>query len=133
MPKYAYIITTGNYSDYRILGVTDDKDLAEGFAEKFGGNIEKWKICDSKEFEPIKDKTRYEVIMAYDGKLLRVIDVPDNDVKTTSQIINWDCKMRLEVCCWANDKKHAVKIANEIRAQTIAEGKWDKWVNAWKV
>jgi hypothetical protein len=71
--------------------------------------------------------------MAYDGKLLRVIDVLDTDLRTTSQIINWDWKMRLEVACWANDKKHAVKIANEIRTQTIAEGKWDKWVNAGKV
>jgi hypothetical protein len=116
MTKYAYLITTGSYSSYRILGVACDKNLAESFAEKFGGNVEKWKISDSNELEPIKDKTRYVVIMAYDGKLLLVMDVPDTDLRTTSQIINWDYKMRLEVGCWANDKKHAVKIANEIRS-----------------
>jgi len=130
--KRVYIITAGEYSDYRILGVVDDnKELADHFADKWGGTANEWHV--NSQNDVLKGKTRYQVIMAYDGTLLRVWESPSPDLKTESQILNWDNKFRLEVFCWATDKKHAVKISNEIRAHKIALGEWDEWVNAGRV
>ena len=39
-----YILTEGSYSDYHIVGVVKDKEDADFLAEKFGVDVETWKL-----------------------------------------------------------------------------------------
>lgn len=121
----AYVITSGDYSDYRIDGVFSSKEKAEDFIKMFKGHamdIEEWDL------DPLgqdyKGKKAYFVRMAKDGTTLRV-DIEDSSYGFTHcnrDGFSIDKDMFTHVI--AKDVRHAVKIANERRTALIANNEW---------
>lgn len=129
MPEKVYIITHGEYSDYHIIGASTNKEVAEYFSNKWRGTVEEYDLLTSDDFNSIKNKTRFEVIMDKNGgsKFLKYTEQEGNLI-TTWEFWRYagESTLYIYVQCWANDENHAVKIANEIRAQLIASEEWDK-------
>lgn len=130
MSKKVYILTSGSYSDYHIVGVTDDKNLADNISEKWYTDIEEYELIESETWPIIKDKNRYSLAMDKEGDTVYIHNSdPVNDTNTS--LILENVKSRgveftyLYIECWATSEEHAVKIANEIRTQLIASGEWD--------
>lgn len=142
-PKTIYIVTDGEYSDYQIVAVFDDEALAEAFRQHFGyeHGLEEFTLNPATR-EVREGVTVYEVHMAKDGDVRGPVksggyfDLPATEVS----IWGYDHRsnqwtsipyMRkhewwntLFVRCWAKDERHAIKIANEKRAEWLALGKW---------
>ena len=141
MSETIYVITDGDYSDYHICAVFDDMDLAEKYQNTFGGDdIENW------ELNPVEQLLRdgvaiWRVEMTRDGDvdMSKFGDVcpvqksqPDPDELYPQRkwvggtgpgpVATWI--LRVETI--AKSKEHAVKIANERRAQIIALDRWPK-------
>lgn len=132
--KKIYLLTTGAYSDYRIIGAYSSKPIArkamkaEGFdPEKegkshAGASIEEWDIDDLPK-RP-KGLWRWCVWMRRNG-----------DVTLAELTSCWDSKKSVEFrvqsdksaahCeVWARDQDHAIKIVGDRRRQMIASGEW---------
>jgi len=123
MPEI-YVITEGEYSDYHICGVFENKELAEEVAKATGGQVEEF-MLNPLSSRPSKDYSLWSVYMEYNG---------DSHVDKTNIVyaarvgdIHIDMlTLKLHVTCWAKDKQHAIKIANEKRVQLIANGEWEE-------
>jgi hypothetical protein len=128
-----YVVTQGEYSDYRIVAVYDTKDAAEYHAEHLLGE---WKPEDvwveEYELNPqraiINDKLLpLMVTMTREGDTSHIekCDVED----ASNGCVNLGCHGsdgRFYVL--ARNEQHAVKIANERRTRLIADGIWDEAV-----
>lgn len=76
-PKTAYVVTSGEYSDYRVDGVFSDKEKADLFAAKTDDRtIEKCNIDDE---EQLREENWYEVDI-FIGKSSEVKDAYVNDL-----------------------------------------------------
>jgi hypothetical protein len=123
-----YVVTAGEYSDYGIRGVFDDRELAEAFAERSqrydSARIEEWDL------NPFTEELReglvpYFVSLKRNGDVGRIwVDNPPASEITPSMGLTCD-RTEAFTTCFARDEAHAVKIANERRAQFIASGGWD--------
>lgn len=70
--KTAYVVTSGEYSDYQIDGVFSDKDKADFFADKDGGrSVEEYDIDDE---QMLRQEDWYEVKI-YVGESLETKDI----------------------------------------------------------
>lgn len=71
-PKTAYVVTSGEYSDYHIDGVFSDKEKADFFADKDGGrSVEEYDIDDE---QMLRQENWYDVKI-YIGESLEIKDV----------------------------------------------------------
>lgn len=123
--KKIYIVTSGIYSDYGIDAVFDNKDLAQAFCDKFNRvnswyemGVEEWEI-NPNDFQT--DLNPFNVVFygaTSDVKEVReASDEYWNFAKNRPQVTKeWQ---NLTAHVWARDKDHAIKIANEKRAQYI--------------
>lgn len=76
-PKTAYVVTSGEYSDYRVDGVFSDKEKADLFVNKAGDRtIEEYKVDDEKQ---LREENWYG-INVYISKSSKVKDVFVNDL-----------------------------------------------------
>ena len=129
--KNIYIVTVGDYSDYRICGVYSSKKMAQKYIDSF-------KYCAFNEFRIEKYPVNlfvdflnsgyiaFSVRMKKDGQVLEVEHV-DNEYLFTSRCARpFDFDVRNNLICgvFAKDEKHAIKIVNERRAQAIANNQW---------
>lgn len=122
-----YVVTSGEYSDYGICGVFDDRTLADAFAEKCSGTyaeagVEVWPL------NPHADDLRaghdpYFVRMKRTGDTMEARRV-DAGSRAVGAVMALDVNGDGFTTCFARDEQHAVKIANERRAQLIASGGW---------
>ena len=125
MKKTIYIVTQGSYSDYHICGVFSDKELAEKYKQTFSNaqlydemRIEEWEL-NPFEAEIRKGYKPFFVRMGKDGNTQEVYE---DD--STSEIYGFDIDNGLYNHCFARNKRHAIKITNELRTRLIAENKW---------
>jgi len=142
--KKVYIVTIGEYSDYKILAVFSTKEQAEEYIKLFierefwsdRGMIEEYLIDQWEDFANIKkDKTGYYVIMTKEGKTVDIFQphVYDN-IEDFKDHINkkyyfqemGSYKGSLHISVLAKSEQHAIKIANEKRVQLIANNLWGK-------
>ena len=125
--KTIYVCTGGVYSDYDIYGVFDDKKLADAFAEKFAPD------CEVEEY-PL-NMFKEEIESGHDPYFVRMTKCGEaEEVKRCFDGFSYtgkeDGQMRFDVSngmmlhCFARDKTHAIKIANERRAALIAANQW---------
>jgi len=130
--KKIYILTEGSYSDYHIVGVAEDKETAELLSEKWDCGIEEYNINTIEDAKYIQNKTLYEVTMWKNGNSEVKKDsygTSDAYPEPTFRIWGGVCcgiETIVDINCWADSPEHAVKIANEKRAELIATGRWDE-------
>ena len=122
--KTFYAVTAGDYSDYHIIAITDNKERAE--------NIKK--LCRSKYSEPMieeffdsesKDEAFYSVRYDTDGSYDVILREFDGDNSFNINIIkentSHDGWWKYKVFVMAKDKPHAIKIAQDLWAEYKAK------------
>lgn len=128
-----FIVEEGEYSDRHVVAVFSQRSLAERFVK---ANEDDYHIFTITEFpiDPsnwvealtsIPDGTTWMVEMRRDGTTVRV----ERRTCWFPNILGIPYLRRdgvLEMFVLARSEEHAVKIANEKRAQLIALGKWKK-------
>jgi hypothetical protein len=135
--KTIYIATTGEYSDYHIVGVFDTLQLVQEFQSLYGcDNIEEYTV---NKFSPqYRDgMIEYLVEMAYDGTVLSVKPRMRDPDESLEYMVRWkydsetgDSRPRsleektLNKFVIATSTEHAIKIVNERRVQLIAFEQW---------
>ena len=127
--KTIYLVSIGEYSDYMIEAVFDELDLAKQYIAGLEDGYYKRQI-EEMPLNPFKDDLRnnripFLVTMTIEGT---VIDVENKGIGFSPKDENniaFNLTENWMYChCYANDKKHAIKIANEKRTQYIAMNRW---------
>jgi len=118
-----YICTDGEYSDYHICGVFDDKELAEKLAAKVGANVETWTL-NPLELELREDYGAWFVRMAKNGDTVQCYPTKYEEVLDYGEAVRFDGNNNSWLYCFAKSEEHAVKIANEKRVRLIANNEW---------
>ena len=112
-----YIIVKGEYSDFHICAVALDEKTAEKLREAYSDRYDKAII---EEYIPAKEseETRilYEVEFEHGGVFITTAEREDNE--TLMDINNDFTWLILRV--FAKDKEHALKIAQDRRAEYLA-------------
>jgi len=132
--KTVYILTEGDYSDYHIIGVYSTRELAQEAADAGFVRVSVYSDYDIEEHNldensPPFGMKCWRVRMLRNGDTLG--DVERGDIGghgSMSDYIILTSRRKLTdeayFFMWARDEKHAVKIANERRAQLIANNNW---------
>lgn len=127
-----YGVSSGEYSDYRILAMFDCRDKAQKYINRWGSrdyddmNIEEYELNPSID-EINSNLDFYSVSMNYEGVVnnIRNDGIPRESVSRVSYCRDHRTKNKfLLVDCFAKDEKHAIKITNEKRTLGIAMNKW---------
>lgn len=137
MAKAIFALEDGSYSDYHVIGIYTTRERAETVQKLVGGDINEWTL-DPGWTEINTGLNRWRVWMLRDGTVEETFHEKITGYWINEESMAWiwrrtqalaykdkgipDC---LQCLVWAKNEKHAVKIANEKRAQMIAEGKWD--------
>lgn len=135
-----YLVTDGQYSDYRVLSAHSTRELAERAKElaNADNDIEEYDIDPELPQTP-PGRLPWYVAMNRDGSAEYTrraeVDGFTPEVGFSSGTHRdppgtW----RMHIECWARDEAHAVKIANEHRAALVAADLWpsvvvDKWTH----
>lgn len=142
--KTVWVVERGEYSDYRVEGVYSTRENAERIAAAFNGSGS-WRDATVAEWEMDpgidrlgKNLRSFSITMLRDGTVESVderdrawVNITDDStfhIWRRTQAPAYRDKpgvvdaLRADV--WARNEKHAVKIANEKRAQMIASGEW---------
>ena len=133
-----YVIEQGSYSDYRVVGVFSTRENAEQILNMINtddgsdkATIAEWQMDPGIE-ELNKGLKPWNICMDYHGKTEQVYLHSDQwkayglHVWARTQAPHWQGRPISDAVSgvvWAKDEKHAVKIANEYRAQAIAENR----------
>lgn len=143
--RIIYIVTQGEYSDYQIVCVFDDKEIAARYAEPFGCGvaIEEYTLNEYAD-QAQSGRFPFSVHVWKDGDGARAYPVNQRDEvawsigrtskPTTYQeegmgrhrFVPGDLVEVLRGVVMARDEAHAIKIANERRTQLLATGEWDR-------
>lgn len=84
-PKTAYVVTSGEYSDYRVDGVFSDKEKADSFAKKAEDRtIERYNIDDE---EQLRKEYWYEISIRIDNSS-KAKNVSVNDLSQSGQFFD---------------------------------------------
>lgn len=134
--KYVYTVETGSYSDYMVVAICSTKVNAELVADKLNANKDSYisrghVTVVERELDMLVDYAKlnykyYSVYMLRDGTALDVeeqeydayddpgLQVWRDDRVKSSGIVGY---------VFAKHVEHAIKIANDFRAQAIAENR----------
>lgn len=130
MAKTIYAVTSGSYSSYRVVALFSTREKAEDYKatvlkDEYDSGIEEYQLDPDTTDLLRRGYSVWRVTMLRDGSTERV-DRSDNgsyDVQDAPSFRIWD-RTVLAASVWAKSEKAAVKIANEKRAQMIANGEW---------
>lgn len=118
-----YVITQGNYSAYRIIGATTDRETAEKIAKKFSDDCDDCRIEEYPEGE-ILLKNLWRVFFKKNGDVFRcdLSDYHRDYYDERRQIIDTVYKRDYDMIATveADTEKDAIKIAAEKRAMYLA-------------
>jgi hypothetical protein len=124
-----YIVTSGDYSGYGIDAVFSTREVARQYITLMGGEyVEEWDL-DAHLDKYSRGLLPWRVIMERDGKSRsssrESVDLANqNDTRLTHYLGVPEGVYTMITYMWAKDEEHAVKIANERRAQLIARNQW---------
>ena len=122
--KKIYIVTQGQYSDYKILGVFDKEELANKFITSGGKyeydypEIEEWELNPNA-------KNLKRGYLPFIVKMNRSGNVGGVKQESFDSNTGWygnDTTMYNH--CFAKDKEHAIKITSELRTRLLANNEW---------
>jgi hypothetical protein len=127
MSNTVWVIEDGAYSDYRVVGVFSSRENAELILGQLeSGEIAEWPL------DPAVDKvnaglSKFCVHMLRDGTIRQ--SGPTEFAAAEAEYLNihpngHPSTKGLRLYIFAEDEKHAIKIANEKRAMFIANGAW---------
>ncbi len=127
MSKEIYIVTAGDYSDYHILAVYDDREIADMAASQYNkgdswyqAEVEVWPLNPNN--VALRDGwSHYFIRMDREGGYTfdqagRIFDDPEQH--------GFDVKGNMYISGMFKSEEHAVKSANEKRLILIAENRW---------
>lgn len=131
--KTMYVVTSGDYSDYGINAIFDTKELAEKYVGCFNTGrwnemrIEEWSL-NPNEVKLKEGRKAYRVKMDKQGNIIE-IEWVHSAYKFRDEMddaVSFTVDQSMNCHCFAKDKYHAVKIANERRVQYLAANSWGK-------
>ena len=113
-----YVVTEGEYSDYHIIGIYDDRELAQLAADE-----SKYADIGVRILNPGADQLRerlhmFEVRMYANGDKAKA-ERRHGDVEEEFMMFKKPAT-HLYGQCWARDEQHAIKIINEKRLIALA-------------
>ena len=121
-----YLVTTGSYSDYRVVAVAETLEIAEKVKARFN-NANDIEVFDTDEALKISNRPEpkiiYYISFMEDGAINSIAKFLDkkNDEEPKEQKI---IKYKWGELMWkghAKDKEHAIKLATERRIIFLAE------------
>ena len=122
--KTFYAVTDGDYSDYHIIAITDNKERAEDIKKLYSGKYSEPMIEEFFDSES-KDEAFYSVRYDTDGSydvILREFDGDDsfniNIIKENTSHDDW---WKYKVFVMAKNENHAIKIAQDLWAEYKAK------------
>ena len=133
-----WVLERGSYSDYRVLGVFSTKRNAERAAKFLDHGSETPTVAEWPLNPAIAELSRgydqWNIIMLRDGTVERC-DRNDSPYDFDTAGFLWERTKApayigkgipdaLNVTVWARSARHAIKVANEKRAQMIAGNEW---------
>ena len=125
-----FLVTRGDYSDYRVCAVFTDEELAKKYIDSFQGNsYEEFRIENYQlnpfSFELKNDYKPFFLRMKRDGECTEIY-VKDSSYGFEDEDIDigFDIHKNMYISIFAKDETHAIKIANEKRVQLIAQNRW---------
>ena len=123
--KKIYVVTQGSYSDYRIVAVYSDEEMAnERAAQEYDATVEGYDLNPPLDHE--LGTRGYKVVMSKDGSS-RVDIVGVYSGEDAWYAANGNRAIdAIFYISFKGDKNQAIKIANERRIMLIASGEWDK-------
>lgn len=134
--KTIWVVEEGEYSDYHVVGAFSSEANANQIADLVGGDVAEWKI-DPNIAELNKGLRIYSIQMQKDGTIDSCEKVDMSSYALTSiSVVMWRRSQApayigknvddvMTATVWAKDRKHAIKIVNEHRAEFVANGKWE--------
>jgi len=125
----AYVVTEGSYSSYHVIAVFTTRRKARQFITTLcrDASIETYDLDVPIPQEYKAGLRKWTVNTHYDSMAQPFL--ADWSDRVGERLVWWDKSKGirvLTVVAFAKDEKHAIKIANEKRAQWIVEKKW-KW------
>ena len=127
--KKVFLVTRGDYSDYRVCAVFSDEKLAQKYIDSFNLTYDEFKI-EEYELDIYKNELRenykpFFLRMTKEGNCTEIrIQKESYSFEDGKIDIGFDKDKNMYISIFAKDEKHAIKIANEKRAQLIAENNW---------
>lgn len=120
-----YLVTDGWYSDYRVLGVYATMEKAEQAKLLYAADndIEEYELDAVPDSPP--GLVPFVVTITFSGGVEGVYRESVVQFEPRWYVTNWYSSPCGRFYMWARDEQHAVKIANEWRAQIAALGLWD--------
>lgn len=120
-----YLVTDGYYSDYRVLGVYATMEKAEQAKLLYAADndIEEYELDVVPDSPP--GLVPFVVTITVSGDVRTIYRESADQFSPRWHVANWDGNLNGLFYMWARDEQHAVKIANEWRAQIAALGLWD--------
>ena len=114
-----YIVTNGEYSDYRIIAVFLDEEKAEELRKEINADkVEVWKTGEE------KLTIKWWIRMNRNGDVTTIYFSELSEKKPRDlDIVHIHNILSLSGHVWAETKEKAIKITNDHRRQLIAEGK----------
>jgi hypothetical protein len=141
--RCVWVIESGEYSDYHVVGVFSSLDNAQVVYDAIRaseGDYTKLREIACWPLDPITEELRqgfrqFYVLMLRDGTVEAVRPKTFDDYQINGYSKIWrrstapfyrgknvpDC---LDILLWAKDETQAIKAANEHRAMMIANGEW---------
>ena len=134
--KKAYIVTSGEYSDYSIEGVFSTQEKAEAYiaSKTWGYSQPLIEIFTVDHMVAKPGYSFYSLTMREDGSLVEIKSKPIPDDEPSQGLCGIWAEKQYGLCVRRLAKSEAavIKVANEIRTQRIATLGWPKFVSSTK-
>ena len=122
--KTFYAVTDGDYSDYHIIAITDNKERAENIKKLYSGKYSEPMIEEFFDSES-KDEGFYYVTYRADGSydaFLQDFGMKNlSDINIVKESILRNSWWKYSVLVMAKDENHAIKIAQDLWAEYKAK------------
>ena len=118
--KTFYAVTDGDYSDYHIIAITDNKERAENIKKLYRSNYSEPMIEEFYDSE-VKDQTTWLIWAKSNGEFeSNRISNNRNDINKIREAAFGSC-FKYSVLVFAKDENYAIKIAQDLWAEYKAK------------
>lgn len=122
--KTFYAVTDGDYSDYHIIAITDNKERAENIKKLYSSKYSEPMIEEFFDGEA-KNEALYDVLYSTDGSYNVTLQTFDKKYSSDINIIRENVPnnhwWKYQVLVIAKDENHAIKIAQDLWAEYKAK------------